>query len=135
MFTCFNRFGSLDIAALILRKISKHEDKEKCEVCQKEETKSPSLKINGAKILEKVFLLSNQCWICDMTFENSESQVNHFTENHECDFCNVCFKSSQERKEHILDKHKCQICGKYFEYDFQKEEHIEEEHSNQDPFT
>ena len=85
MFTCFNRFGHYhdNDAARIFRKMSQHEVEENCEVCQQEESKSPSLKINGTKIIERVILPPNECWICDLKFEDSASQVDHFVENHE----------------------------------------------------
>ena len=63
--------------------MAKHEVLENCKVCQQEESKSPSLKINGTKILEKVILPPNECWICDLKFEDSASQVYHFDENHD----------------------------------------------------
>ena len=107
--------------------MSKHEIEENCEVCQQEETKSPSLKISGTKILERVILPSNECWICDLKFEDSDSQVNHYTEHHECEICNRYYYALLEKR-----KHHCQICGKCFRYIFQKRDHIKEEHPNSD---
>ena len=80
LITYFDRFGIDSKAIPILRKMSQHEVEENCEVCQQEETKSPLLKINGTKILERVILPPNECWICDLKFEDSASQVNHFAE-------------------------------------------------------
>ena len=71
MITCFNRFEKNNLAAPMLCKMSKHETEENCGVCHQEETKSPSLKINGTKILERVILPSNECWMCDLKFEDS----------------------------------------------------------------
>ena len=127
-----NRFGEDNQAAPNLRKMSKHEVEENWDVCLQEETKSPTLKISGTKILERVFIPSNECWICDLKFDDSESQINHFTEHHECDFCDRYFARLQEKRKHVLDEHECPLCGKYFKYDFKKEWHIEEEHSNSD---
>ena len=83
MFTCFNRFGKYNYTSDILRKMAKHEVEENCKVCKQEEAKSPSLMINGTKILERVILPPNECWICNLKFEDSASQVNHFADNHE----------------------------------------------------
>ena len=63
--------------------MAKHEVEENCEVRQQEEAKSPTLKIKGTKILERVILPPNECWICNLKFEDSESQFKHFTENHD----------------------------------------------------
>ena len=109
MITCFNRFGEDDFAAPYLRKMSKHEVEENCEVCQQEESKSSSLKISRTKILERVILPSNECWMCDLKFEDSESQVHHFAELHECDFCRGYFNNSSERRKHYLEKHKLHV--------------------------
>ena len=70
-------------SVVTLYKISNHESESDCKVCQQEESKSPSLKINGTKILERVILPPNECWICNLKFEDSASQVNHFADNHE----------------------------------------------------
>ena len=59
-----------------------HEVEENCEVCQQEEAKSPTLKIRGTKILDWVILPSKECWICNLKFEDSPSQVKHFADNH-----------------------------------------------------
>ena len=71
MITFFDRFGKYNYTSPILRKMAKHEFEENCKVCQQEEAKSPSLKINGTKILERVILPSNECWMCDLKFEDS----------------------------------------------------------------
>ena len=112
--------------------MSRHEVEENCEVCQQEETKSPSLKISETKILERVILPSNECWICDLEFQDSDSQINHFTEHHEneCELCVRYFDSLQEKRGHVLDEHECPNCGKHFESVFLKWDHIEEEHPN-----
>ena len=100
--------------------MAKHDVEEKCEVCKQEEIKSPTLKISGTKILERAILPSNECWMCDLKFEDSESQINHFTEHHECEFCMKCLDSLEEKTKHVLDEHECPLCGKYFEYDLLK---------------
>ena len=117
MISIFNRnYAGPNYAAPILRQISKHEVEENCEVCQQEETKSPTLKISGTKILERVILPSNECWICDLKFEDAESQVDHFVENHECDFCDK--QNFQEKRKHVLVEHECQLCRKYLKNRF-----------------
>ena len=133
MITCFNRFGKYNRATHILRKMSRHEVEKNCGVCKQEETKSPTLKISGTKILERFILPSNECWMCDLKFEDSASQVDHFTEHHECALCEDFFDSLQEKRKHVLTKHaECQNCGKYFKYDFEKKSHIKEKHPNSD---
>ena len=128
MITFFNRFGLHTRIASILRKMSKHVAEENCEVCQQEETKSPSLKISGTRILERVILPLNECWICDLKFEDSEGQVNHFAEHHECEFCGEYCDTLQEKRKHVLDKHECPICGKHFEKVLQKIYHLSGDH-------
>ena len=88
-----------------MRKISQHETEENCQVCMKEENKSPSLKISGTKLLERVILPHNECWICDLMFEDSDSQVNHFKKHHECELCWEYFNSLDEKREHVLNEH------------------------------
>ena len=78
--------------------MSKHEIEENCEVCQQEETKSPSLKISGTKILERVILPPNECWICNLKFDDSESQVNHLAEHHECELCDGYYDTLLEKE-------------------------------------
>ena len=104
MIICLYRYGKYNDLAFILCKISKHDFEENCEVCQQEENKSPSLKINGTKILERVILPSNECWICDLKFEDSESQVNHFVKQHEneCEYCHKYLANFQEKREHFF---------------------------------
>ena len=109
--------------------MSKHEVDENCEVCHQEESKSPSLKISGTKILERVILPSNECWICDLKFEDPDSQVNHFIKHHECEFCIECLDSLEEKGNHVLIEHECPICGKYFGQQYQRNYHILEDYS------
>ena len=104
---------------------------ENCEVCQQEEAKSPTLKISGTKILERVFIPSNECWICDLKFDDSESQVDHFTEHHECDFCDRYFARLQEKRKHVLVRHECPICRENFEDIYIRKEHIFDDHGLQ----
>ena len=108
---------------------------ENCEVCKQEEAKSPSLKINGTKILERVILPSNDCWICNLKFEDSECQINHFAEHHECQLCtkDVLFASLQENKKHLYKEHGwCDLCGQIFERGIfergGREKHILDDH-------
>ena len=53
----------------ILHKMLQHENLD-CNVCQKEESKSTRLKIHKTKILHKEIIPSNQCWICNLSFQN-----------------------------------------------------------------
>ena len=128
MITCFNRFGEDNEAAPILRKMSKHEIEHNCEVCLLEEAKSPSLKINRTKIIERVILPSDECWICDLKFDDSDSQVNHFAEHHECEFCSNYCDSLSKKSKHLLDEHECPICGKCFEKNDLRNDHILDVH-------
>ena len=102
-----------------------------CDVCHKEEAKSKTLKLNKTKILEKVIIPSNQCWNCNLTFENGEAQVQHFLNEYECQFCsyNWYFEDPALKKKHFSEHHAiCDHCGDVFEYWSDKEDHIEEKH-------
>ena len=114
-----------------------HENEQNCEVCQQEEAKSPSLKINGTKILERVILPSNECWMCDLKFDNSASQVNHFSNYHECDLCEYLltfFNDSSERRKHYSERHNinlCEFCPKIFQTEVRRRMHTLAKHFSQ----
>ena len=80
------RYGNEYDDRAILHKLAKHEE-EDCDVCHKEEAKSKTLKLNKTKILQKEFIPSNQCWNCNLTFEDGDAQAQHFLDEHECQFC------------------------------------------------
>ena len=82
-----SRYGEKSFASVtpILQKLYKHEKVRYCQVCEEEELKSPALKIQRTKLLEKVILPLNECWICDFKINDTDLQVEHFSEYHECD--------------------------------------------------
>ena len=105
-----------------------------CDVCQKEEAKSKTLKLNKTKILQKAIIPSNKCWNCNLTFQDGDTQVKHFLDEHECQFCDGFygpwfFEDPALKKKHFSEKHAiCDHCGDVFEYWSDKEDHIEEKH-------
>ena len=113
----------------ILQKLAKHEE-EDCDVCHKEEAKSKTLKLNRTKMLQKEIIPSNQCWICNLTFEDGQSQVEHFLDEHECQFCSYeFFVDLASKKKHFSEKHKmCEHCGEAFYKPLNLRDHIEEKH-------
>ena len=126
----FSRYEKTYRDRQILHKLAKHEELD-CDVCYKEEVKSKTLKLNKTKILHNEIIPSNQCWICDLTFQDGEAQVQHFLNEHECQFCiyNWYFEDSALKKKHFSEEHAiCDHCGEVFEYNFQKENHIKEKH-------
>ena len=96
-----------------------------CDVCQEEEAKSKTLKLNKTKILQKEIIPSNHCWICDLTFQDGEAQAKHFLDGHECQFCYWQFF---EDPQHFSEDHVCDHCGEIFKNKYYKEDHIIEKH-------
>ena len=70
--------------------LSKHPETKNCEVCQ-EEGKSKTLKIQATNLINRVILPKNECWICELVFDNADHQIKHFSENHECTDCREYF--------------------------------------------
>ena len=101
-----------------------------CDVCHKEEAKSKTLKLNKTKILEREIIPSNQCWNCNLAFQDGEAQVQHFLDEHECQFCRIdwYFKDPVLKKKHFSEEHVCEHCGEVFEHKYYKENHIKEKH-------
>ena len=103
-----------------------------CDVCHKEESKSKTLTLNKTKILQKEIIPSNQCWHCNLTFEDGDAQVQHFLNEHEflCPTCNALFETDLLLKKHVFDEHHhvCDLCGEVFLDEWQKDYHIREKH-------
>ena len=100
-----------------------------CDVCQKEEAKSKTLKLNKTKILQKAIIPSNQCWNCNLTFQDGETQVKHFLDEHECQACGELFDNVALKEEHFSEEHAiCDVCGEIFENDYKKDYHILKKH-------
>ena len=94
-----------------------------CNVCNKEEAKSKTLKLNKTKILQKEIIPSNECWICNLVFQDGEVQVQHFLDNHECQVCEKLSENAALKEEHFSEDHVCDHCGKVFKNKYYKEKH------------
>ena len=104
-----------------------------CDVCQKEESKSKTLELNKSKILQKEIIPSNQCWICNLTFQDGGTQVQHFINEHECTLCGKLFDDVALKKKHFSLEHVCDHCEEVFVHIVEKVRHIEQIHKEQWP--
>ena len=94
-----------------------HQNEHNCDVCTEEENKSPSLKVTGTRLIDRVILPSNECWLCNITFQDTESQVTHFVKHHECELCYKYFGDITEKRKHSKVEHsihECEFCDRYF---------------------
>ena len=111
------RFGFENQQTVGLRKVSMHQNEHNCEVCTEEENKSTSLRITATRLIDRVILPSNECWLCNITFQDTESQVTHFAKHHECELCYKYFGDLSEKRKHSKSEHsihECEFCYKYF---------------------
>ena len=87
----------------IIRQLFKHEGLRKCKICQEEEEKSKTLKLQRTSLIERVILPKNECWICNLKFDNTNNQIKHFSLIHECDSCQGFFDNSKAKKRHVCE--------------------------------
>ena len=72
-------------------------------VCQGEEEKSKTLKLQGTGLIQRLILPTNECWICQIKFDNACDQIKHFSENHECGNCRGFVDDFEAKEKHICD--------------------------------
>ena len=96
-----------------------------CNICIEETEKSRSQNdgtyhdksltdFDKRKLLDYFIIPKNECWMCNVHFDDIDGQLEHFRNNHECDHCNrlELLPSLQERRKHILFLHNaCKYCG------------------------
>ena len=103
----------------------KRHEEEDCDVCQKEESKSKTLKLNKTKIIQKEIIPFKKCWDCHLDFEDEDAQIQHLRNEHECQLCDdyTYFTDPAYKKKHHSIEHVCEICGKCLESKTKKRRH------------
>ena len=97
-----------------------------CELCiaEREKNSGSDFKILRRRLFDKVILPKNECWFCNIKFENIDEQLHHFSELHECDLCTRTFENIHEKHKHCH----CTHCPKFslfgsFDDKVSKEQH------------
>ena len=98
------------------------------------------MKLNKTKILQKEIIPYNECWNCNLTFQDGDAQVQHFLDEHECQFCDGSyvhvnpwyFYDLDSKKTHISENHAiCSQCGEAFKNYWNKRNHNNEKHKGE----
>ena len=90
-----------------LRLASIH-DETKCNVCNKEKLKANKIKMDAITktLVKRQILPLNHCWMCDIDFQESCVQIQHFSHHHECEMCCQNFEYYKAKQDHFCFKKK-----------------------------
>lgn len=129
--------GAGHFDGLFLKECLNHEMKIDCTTCTSEEKRSKSSKrFNGSNIIDLKILPERKCLSCQMEFEITDNQHEHFFSQHTCHSCDIAFFDDIEmKKKHEINYHKCHLCDEVFHFNSMRRKlsHLKTFHNGTNP--